>query len=168
MLAMLFSVLVSTIILFASWMLLSGYLDPLLIALGVMSCLFVAWISYKLKLLDPEYKTLRFVLNVPKFLPWFFKEIIKSNIDVSLRIIHPKLPISPTIINLPISQHSDVAKATYANCITLTPGTYTLKISPDEVEVHSLTKSGADNLQKREMSKRILKLETFLKNAPKE
>ena len=156
---MLLRVLITTGILFAIWILLSGHLDPLLLSLGLMSCLFVAWISYKLAILDPEFKTLLFVLNMPKFLPWFFIQIVKSNIDVSWRILHPKLPISPNISTIPVSQHSEVAKVTYANCITLTPGTYTLKINPDNIKVHSLTKSGAESLQEREMSKRIQKLE---------
>lgn len=156
---MLLRVLITTGILFVIWILLSGHLDPLLLSLGLMSCLFVAWVSYKLAILDPEFKTLRFVLNLPKFLPWFFIQIVKSNIDVSWRILHPKLPISPTISTIPLSQHSEVAKVTYANCITLTPGTYTLIINSDDVKVHSLTKSGAENLHEREMSKRIHKLE---------
>lgn len=156
---MLLRVLITTGILFVVWVLLSGHLDPLLLSLGLVSCLFVAWISYKLEILDPKFKTFRFVLNVPKFLPWFFIQIVKSNIDVSWRILHPKLPISPTISTIPVSQHSEVAKVTYANCITLTPGTYTLKINPDDVKVHSLTKCGAENLQEREMMKRIQKLE---------
>ena len=163
---MLLRVLITVAILFAMWVLLSGHLEPLLLSLGLISCLFVAWISYKFALLDPESKTLRFVLNLPKFLPWFFIQIVKSNIDVSWRILHPKLPITPTISSLPISQHSEVAKATYANCITLTPGTYSLNINSEEVEVHSLTKSAAKNLQKGEMSKRIKNVESFSHKAP--
>ena len=158
---MVFRALLTTFILFGIWLLLSGHFGSLLLSLGLMSCIFLTWISFKLKILDPESNTLRFILKLPKFLPWFFFEILKSNIDVSWRILHPKLPISPTISTLPIAQHSDLGKATYANCITLTPGTYTLRINPDEVEVHSLTKGSAENLQEMKMSKRLLELETI-------
>lgn len=158
---MIFRILITTSILFSLWLLLSGHFDNILLSLGLMSCLLVTLISFKFVLLDPKFKTLRFALKIPKFLPWFFFEILKSNIDVSWRILHPKLPTSPTISTLAVSQHSDVGKVTYANCITLTPGTYTLRINSDEIEVHSLTKSGAEHLQKKEMSKRILELESI-------
>ena len=97
--------------------------------------------------------------KIPRFLPWYFLEVIKSNLDVSWRILHPKLPIKPNISTVPISQHSEVGKTVYANCITLTPGTYSMDISPNSIKVHSLTKEHADNLQQGEMDKRILALE---------
>lgn len=151
--------LITTFLLFVTWLLLSGHLDSLLLCLGIISCLFVAWLSHKLALLDPESHTLRFSLNLPRFLPWFFIEVVKSNLDVSWRILHPKLPIDPNISTVPITQHSDVGKSVYANCITLTPGTYSLDINTDVIEVHSLTKEMANNLQQGDMSKRILALE---------
>lgn len=156
---MLIRTLIATLLLFVLWLLLSGHLGPLLLFLGILSCLFVAWLSHKLALLDPNSYTLRFNLKLPRFLPWFFLEVIKSNLEVSWRILHPKLPINPNISTVPVSQHSDVGKTVYANCITLTPGTYSLDISAEGIEVHSLTKELADHLQQGEMSKRILALE---------
>lgn len=156
---MLNRILISTLALFILWLLLSGHFDALLLFLGILSCVFVAWLSHRLALLDPNSHALRFNLNLPRFLPWFFLEVIKSNLDVSWRILHPKLPIDPNISTVPISQHSDLGKAVYANCITLTPGTYSLDINTDVIKVHSLTKELADHLQKGEMSKRILSLQ---------
>lgn len=149
----------SSVILFSLWLLLSGHYGPLLLSLGALSCVFVAWCSYKLGLLDPKSATLKFIIKLPIFLPWFFFEVIKSNLDVSLRILHPKLPIEPNLMTLAVSQHSDLGKAVFANCITLTPGTYSLDIDGRGIEVHSLTKALADDLQNGEMSKRIKALE---------
>lgn len=162
---MLIRILITALLLLALWLLLSGHLEPLLLSLGVLSCIFVAWLAHKLALLDANFFTLRLSLNLPRFLPWFFLQVIKSNLDVSWRILHPKLPISPNISTVPISQHNNVAKAVYANCITLTPGTYTLDINTDVIEVHSLTKQVADNLQQGEMSKRILALQPNAKRS---
>jgi multicomponent Na+:H+ antiporter subunit E len=164
---MLNRVLITTFLLFALWLLLSGQLDTLLLCLGMISCLFVTWLSHRLGLLDPNLHALRFNLNLPKFLPWFFLEVIKSNLDISWRILHPKLPISPNISVVPISQHSKVGKAVYANCITLTPGTYTLDINSDVIKVHSLTNKSSENLQQEKMSKRILALEANPSSASK-
>ena len=96
---------------------------------------------------------------MPRFLPWFFIEVVKSNMEVSWRILHPKLPISPTISSVPVTKHNTIGKAVYANCITLTPGTYSLDINSDFIKVHSLTKKLAEDLDQGKMSKRILALQ---------
>ncbi len=160
---MLGRILVIAIILFVLWLLLSGHFEPLLLSLGLISCIFVAWLTIKLNLLSPDSHALWFNLKLPTFLPWFFLEIVKSNLEVSWRILHPKLPISPTISSVPITKHNNIGKAVYANCITLTPGTYSLDINPDFIEVHSLTKNLAEGLDQDNMGKRILALQ---KNIP--
>ena len=153
-------VIMASVVLFALWLLLSGHFGAFLLSLGVLSCVFVAWASEKLGLFSKDFSTLKFILKVPGFLPWFFIEVVKSNIDVSLRILHPKLPIEPNIMTLDASQHSDLATAIYANCITLTPGTYSLDLDENNIEVHSLTKVLAKNLQTGEMNRRISALES--------
>ena len=157
---MLIRIIMASIVLFALWLLLSGHFGVFLLSLGALSCVFVAWVSEKLDLFSKDFSTLKFNLKLPGFLPWFIFEVIKSNIDVSLRILHPKLPIEPNIITLDASQHSDLATAIYANCITLTPGTYSLDLDENSIEVHSLTKIVAQDLQTGEMSRRISALES--------
>lgn len=152
-------VFIATLILLSLWFLLSGHLAPLLLILGVLSSLFATWLAYKLELFDSHFSALRFNLNLPRFMPWFLLELIKSNLDVSWRILHPKLPIDPNTSIVPVSQHGDVAKAVYANCITLTPGTYSLSIDTETITVHALTKALTDGLQRGEMSRRIAALE---------
>ena len=63
-------------------------------------------------------------------------------------------------MTLDASQHGDLATAVYANCITLTPGTYSLDLDSNSIEVHSLTIALAEDLQTGEMSKRIAALES--------
>ena len=151
--------LLAAIILFALWLLLSGHYNSLLLTFGALSCLLVAWIVNKLGLLDANSKTLKFNLKLPTFVPWFFIEIVKSNLDVCKRILHPKLPIDPKFVSVNAAQHGDLAKAVFANCITLTPGTYSVDTDADSVEVHALTKELAEEIQKGELSRRIAKLE---------
>jgi len=152
---MLIRIIVASLVLFSLWLLLSGHYGPLLLSLGAASCVFVAWVSEKLGLFRNDYSTLKINLRLPTFLPWFFMEVIKSNIDVCRRILHPKLPISPSIITLDATEHSDLATAVYANCITLTPGTYSLDLDSNTIEVHTLSKEFADDLQAGEMGRRI-------------
>jgi multicomponent Na+:H+ antiporter subunit E len=156
---MLIRILPASVVLFSLWLLLSGHFDALLLSLGALSCVFVAWISEKLGLFNSDFSTLKLNFKLPTFLPWFFIEVVKSNLDVSYRILHPKLPIEPNVMKLDTSQHGDLATAVYANCITLTPGTYSLNLDANSIEVHSLTKALAEDLQTGEMSKRISALE---------
>lgn len=148
-------------LLFILWILLSGHIhDPLLLGLGAISCLITAWFTHRLALANSDLSTLRLNINLPKFLPWFIIEIIKSNLHVCKLILQPKLAIDPKIFTVPVSKHNHVAKAVYANCITLTPGTYSLDVNPDNIVVHALTSDIANDLQKGEMGKRILSLQT--------
>ena len=63
-------------------------------------------------------------------------EIIKANLDVAWRIVHPKLPIKPGIVVIRTELRQDIAKMILANSITLTPGTFTLDIIDDELLIH--------------------------------
>ena len=157
---MLIRILITASLLLILWILLSGHLDTLLLGLGAASCLSVAWLVHRLALPDPGFNTLKLSLNLPRFLPWFFLEVIRSNLDVSRRILHPKLPISPNKSTVSTAKLNDVAKTVYANCITLTPGTYTLNIDTETIEVHSLTKETAEHLQRGEMKERISTLQS--------
>ncbi|HRW66283.1 MAG TPA: Na+/H+ antiporter subunit E, partial [Candidatus Competibacter sp.] len=47
----------------------------------------------------------------------------------------------------------------YANSITLTPGTVTTSLSGDSLEVHALTREGADELLAGDMDRRVAGLE---------
>ena len=65
-----------------------------------------------------------------------FKEIIKANLDVAYRILHPKMPIKPGIVIIKTELKQDLAKMILANSITLTPGTFTLDILGDNLLIH--------------------------------
>ena len=65
-----------------------------------------------------------------------FGEIIKANIDVAYRVLHPGLPIRPGIVVIRTSLKSDIARLILANSITLTPGTFTLDVVGDKLLIH--------------------------------
>ena len=63
-----------------------------------------------------------------EYLPVFFWEVVKANIDVAYRVIHPRLPISPGIVKVRTTLKSDTALTFLANSITLTPGTMSVDV----------------------------------------
>ena len=121
------------------WLLLSGHYTPLLIGFGVGSTVLVVYLAIRMDVVDREGVPLHVGGRLWLYLPWLFKEIFVSNIEVARIILDPKLPISPIMIRFHGSQETDLGRAIYANSITLTPGTITTGVHGTELEVHSLT-----------------------------
>ena len=74
----------------------------------------------------------------------FLWELIKSNIDVALRVINPKLPINPGIVKVKTKLKSKLGRTILANSITLTPGTLSVEISEDYFYIHWIDVTGTD------------------------
>jgi len=146
------------VILFLFWIFLSGHLTPLLLGLGVASVVLTFFLSRRMNVIDNESYPLHLSSKLPGFYVYLLKEIIKSNIDVAKRIVKWKGPfVSPQLIEIPQSQKTDLGAVIYANSITLTPGTVTIKLSKDHLTVHALSKDAADELVTGDMSKEISK-----------
>lgn len=138
------------------WLLLSGLFKPLLLSFGACSVLLVLYISMRMRLFDfDEPVLLTNIFYVIPYWLWLIKEIVLSNIDVIQRILNPALPINPQLADFKSSQKGDFARVTYANSITLTPGTIAIDIEGDYIEVHALAESGINGLASGEMDKRI-------------
>ncbi|MFO8086196.1 MAG: Na+/H+ antiporter subunit E [Bacteroidales bacterium] len=84
----------------------------------------------------------------------FLWELFKSNLDVARRVISPRLPINPGIIEAKTRIKSKMGRMILANSITLTPGTFTVDIIDDTFYIHSIDiKEG----QTEEMSINIIR-----------
>lgn len=145
-----------TVILFLFWIFLSGHMEPLLLGLGVASVALTVFLSHRMNVMDHESYPLHLSSRFPGYFLYLLREIVKANIDVVRRILDwRKAPISPQMIDIPQSQNSDLGAVIYANSITLTPGTVTIKLSNDSLTVHALSKEAADELASGAMSKEI-------------
>ncbi len=147
------------LVLFALWLLLSGHYVPLLIGLGALSVLLVVTIALRMGVVDREGHPIHLSPKALLYWPWLAWEIVKSNVDVARRILSPTLPISPTVIRLKASQKSELGKVIYANSITLTPGTVSIDIDGDKIEVHALTREAAQALRTGDMDRRVTRFE---------
>jgi len=144
---------------FLFWLLLSGYFEPFLLAMGVLSCGLVFVFAHRMGVGDREALPLGQLREIASYWPWLIGEIVKSNLDVARRILDPKLPISPVIVRYRIGHHTDMGRVIYANSVTLTPGTVTLRLEGDEVEIHVLARELATDLAGSEMDRRTQALE---------
>ena len=145
------------VILLSLWLLMSGHYTLLITSLGVISCLFCVYLAKRANLIDDEGLPLFFLPRLLNYLLWLFKEIFNSNIGTAKAIITGN--INPEIFIVKSSQNTDVAKVTYANSITLTPGTVTIQINKDKFEVHALNSDFGNDVRSNVMDKKVKWLE---------
>jgi multicomponent Na+:H+ antiporter subunit E len=141
--------------LFAFWLLLSGYFTAFLLAAGAACAFAVVWFAHRMDVADHEGHPIHVGPAIWLYWPWLLKEIVKSAWDVSRIIVHPRLPISPTLVRFRPLQKTDVGLVIHANSITLTPGTITIEARPGSFLVHALTRSGAEGVVGSEMDRRV-------------
>ena len=145
------------IILLILWLLMSGHYTFLITTLGVLSCIFCVYLAKRAKLIDDEGLPLIFFPRLTNYLLWLFREIVNSNISTAKAIITGK--INPEIFTVKVSQISEVGKVTYANSITLTPGTVTTQINKNTFEIHALNSDFGDDVRSGQMDKKVKCLE---------
>ena len=146
-------------VLFGFWLTLSGILEPFLITAGAASAAAVVWLAHRMALIDREGHPIHLGRTIFTYLPWLFKEIAKSGWDVAKIILDPRLPVSPEFFHVKASQRTSVGVATYANSITLTPGTVSVEVADGKILVHALTREGASSLAAGDMDLRVLRFE---------
>lgn len=145
-------------LLVAAWLLWSGLFKPLLLGLGMFSCLLTLYITHRMGYFETEVFALRFGRRLFAYWIWLAKEIVKSSLEVARVVISPRMPISPQVIRIKPSCTHPVDLAILANSITLTPGTLALDVHNGEITVHTLTEAGAADLRKGEMNRRVAEL----------
>jgi multicomponent Na+:H+ antiporter subunit E len=143
------------VFLYLFWLLLSGFFTAFLMSAGLGSALAVVWFARRMDVVDPEGHPIHLGPKALVYWPWLVKEIIKSAWDVSKIIVHPRLPISPTLIQFKPTQTTDVGLVIHANSITLTPGTITIDTGTDGFLVHGLTRGAAQGVVDSEMDRRV-------------
>ena len=149
--------LILFLILLSLWLLMSGHYSILIITLGIISCAFCVYVAKRGNLIDDEGLPIFFIPRLSNYLIWLFKEILISNLNTAKVIINGK--VEPETFTVKVSQVTDVAKVTYANSITLTPGTVTTKMQKDVFEVHALNSDFGNDVRTNEMDKKVTWLE---------
>ena len=145
--------------LFAFWLALSGHYTPFLVASGGIIAALCVLAAIRMRVADAEGHPIELLRGAITYYPWLIVEIAKSGWGVTKIIMHPRLPISPTMTVVRASQKTSVGRATYANSITLTPGTMTVGVNGKDLTVHALVKDGALDLEEGRMDRRVSRLE---------
>jgi len=149
-------------VLFGSWLLMSGHYTPLLVGLGVVSCGLATFMADRIGGSDEEGLPLHMMARLPAYLLWLLKEIVMSNIATGRLILSGRA--RPVLFTTPASQGTAAGIVTYANSITLTPGTVTIEVEQDGKEarflVHAVDPALAADVESGEMDRRVTALES--------
>ena len=122
---------------FVVWMLLTwpfvdGKIDLQVVVAGLIASIIVAVLFHEI--LPKEHHVFISPLRIFWFLvyvPVFFYYLMKANLDVVYRALHPKMPIKPGIVKIKTTLKTESGITALANSITLTPGTLTVDLTDD-------------------------------------
>jgi multicomponent Na+:H+ antiporter subunit E len=150
------------LIVFAMWLVFSGKFKTPFIVMGIISSLLVAFFSHDL--LFPKrtvFKGMSFTwFKFITYIPWLIYQIVLANLHLLYLVFHPRMNelINPQIIKFKSKLNNDMAQVTFANSITLTPGTITVYLSIyGDFTVHSIDDSSCEGLP-GEMERRVGKI----------
>lgn len=136
------------------WYAMSGMNKPLILAFGAASIAVTMFLSWRLQVVDRESSPWGRVPVILAYWVWLFVEILKANWRVIQACVRADLDINPALVKVKTTCRSELAKTTFANSITLTPGTVTLSVEGDKLLVHALYEQDAEPSAFVEMDRR--------------
>tara|TARA_B100000959_G_scaffold10534_1_gene10605 strand:+ start:590 stop:1093 length:504 start_codon:yes stop_codon:yes gene_type:complete len=154
------SFLITTIVMFAFWILLSGEFTFILITSGVVASLITAYLSHDIFIGKADLKTetgrvFKFIV----YIPWLLWEIILANVEIAYLVLSPKPLVDPQIVRFKNDLKTDLGIVTLAHSITLTPGTVTVEANREEFVIHAIWQKSADGIIGGEMQQKVKKIE---------
>ena len=140
-------------VLLALWVLLSGKLDLLHAGAGAIAAALIA-LRY---LPGADGRRFRIVAFV-RYVPWFLGQVLLSNLRVARVVLTPRMPIAPAFLRQPPGVTGARALTLLGSSVTLTPGTLTIDIGPDEIFVHALDTASARDVQANVLARRASRI----------
>ena len=124
--------LIYFVLAFVIWILLTWQIDAQVVIAGLIASAIAAFLFHEI--LPKEHRI--FISPVRLFwllvyVPVFFYYMMKANLDVVYRALHPKMPIKPGIVKIKTILKTESGITALANSITLTPGTLTVDLTDD-------------------------------------
>ena len=89
------------------------------------------------------------------YLPWLAYQIIMSNLHVVCLVLHPRMPIEPSLVEFDTTLGSEWAQVLLAQSITLTPGTVTVDASNGKFLIHCLSRQSRQGLEQGSIQRKI-------------
>ena len=153
--------ILSFVILFLLWIIFSGRFDGFHIIMGLIASAIVATFSGDLMFTSQEPRGIfQLWFRLFAYIPWLIYQIFLANLQVMYLVFHPNMMelINPQIIEFDSELKSDYARTTFANSITLTPGTITVNVTVlGRFSVHCINDKSGQSLP-GDMETKIVKV----------
>lgn len=109
--------------------------DPSGWLFGAVLVPLVAWVWYRVFPVSVHRVRLT---RVPGFLGWFCWQSLIAGLDVARRLLSPALPVQPGFRCFRLSFAEGGPRWLLANCLSLLPGTLSVTLEGDLLELHCL------------------------------
>ena len=153
--------IITVVVLFCLWLLMSGIYQGFIVMLGFIAAAIAVFVVRRMDdVADTGRLEIRLkILNTIGYFFWLLVEIAKSNLLVTKTILGLNPSIKQHFFKVPCTQETEVGKTTFANSITLTPGTISVEHEGDEIWVHALSYSEEDLDALADMNSRVSNME---------
>ncbi|MXY60395.1 MAG: protein MnhE [Chloroflexi bacterium] len=165
---------VQTLALFAVWFAFSGHTEIEFLIMGAVAAVIGTALTHWLFAGDQEarfrhkpYPPSWFVPAMFRsilYAPWLLWQIALSNLHVAYLVLHPRLPVEPTLVEFETSLRSETAQVLLAQSITLTPGTVTVDVSNGMFMVHCLSAKSRQGMEEGSLQRKAAGI--FAEEAP--
>lgn len=130
------------------WVALSGQLNYTSFVFGYILGFFLLWLLNRNRIGGKDY-----FYRVPKiisFILYFFYDMIKANIEVTIDVLTPNYNMRPGVIKYEMDAKTDFEITMLANMISLTPGTLVIDFSTDKkyMYIHAMYLKDIDRFKK--------------------
>jgi multicomponent Na+:H+ antiporter subunit E len=137
------------------WLLLSGFIQPLLLSFGAISVVIVMIVLRRMDAVDKEPKSVSLNFHSFRYFFWLIGQIFLSSTHVTKLIWGKADQVPPALSKISLQSLPDDKKVLYANSITLTPGTLSVDLQDEEITVHALQASSIASLKQGGMESKI-------------
>jgi multicomponent Na+:H+ antiporter subunit E len=120
-----------------SWWILTGGDErghPYALPAAALTALAGGWLA------GPHRNRLR-LRALPGFVVFFLSQSLQAGLDVSRRVLSPRMPLSPGFLEVPSSLPAGAPRWLLASTLNLLPGTLSVEIGGDRLLVHVLDRA---------------------------
>lgn len=103
----------------------------------------------------------RMTIRIPallRFIPFFLRHSLAGGLDVAGRALHPRLPITPVLVNYSLKLPGGLPRVVMINMVSLLPGTLSAQIDNDDLRVHALDGDSDITLTLEVLERRVAEL----------
>ena len=145
------------------WLIFSGKFDLLHLSYGVFSVAVVVLLTKHLMHAHTRTEENEFLNRVNwahaiTYPLWLLWQIIVANLEVAKIILGPSKNIDPTLVSFEYPIDEAIPRVVLGNSITVTPGTFTLRIRGRHFLIHSIGPVTAQGVVDGGMQHRVAKL----------